>query len=160
MLSKKKHLFTAAAIILATVMLFAASACAPKVQQEPENLIGFSYSYGGYPGGRWEYNIQEKDGKLYLTARGWNGVDLDVNAEIPLSTLAQLESIIDEYDIVNWDGFDKQDSSVSDGYMFSLECVYSNRTVVAKGHMNYPPNYNAAHQALADYLDSLAQPFN
>ena len=156
---KKKMLCGFLVII---VLLFAS--CAKKDQKTtvlpmPDNtgkLVGISYSFGSFNGGYWEYEIVERDGKLYFTAMGSNGVDLDIDAKISEKELEKFEKIIEDRDILGWNGFSERDDDILDGYSFSLSADYEDTTLTASGYEIYPDNYETAHKALFDCFKELS----
>ena len=121
------------------------------------NIKEFSYQYGSYFVGNWEYRIFESNGKLWLEGNGFNGVELNIRGEVPENTLNEIMEIINEYNIKAWHGFKKYNPLIPDGYGFSLTVEYENGTLSAAGYLRYPRGYEAGHEALAAYLDKLAQ---
>ena len=121
-----------------------------------EDIISFEYSYGGYPGGYWDYKIYTENGKTYILARGMNGVDLNINKEIDKSILEDISKIVQENKIYEWNGFNKKSSFILDGYFFSLTIKYNDgKEVKAYGHEKYPTNYEISHEILSNYLESI-----
>ncbi len=54
-----------------------------------------------------------------------------------------INSLIDKYKVVEWNGFDEDNPEVQDGTFFSLEIVLENdETVTAQGYMVFPEHYN------------------
>ena len=99
------------------------------------------------------YNIIVDNEKIILSARGGNGVELNIDKEIEISNLTLLAQIINEKGICNWNGFDEKNDQVLDGNSFKLEVVYSDaKTLKANGYMKYPENYNIGHEALVEFF--------
>lgn len=116
-------------------------------------ITSFSYSYGGYNSGYYNYNIIVDNEKIILSARGGNGVELNIDKEIEISNLTLLAQIINEKGICNWNGFEEKNDQVLDGNSFKLEVVYSDgKTLKANGYMKYPENYNIGHEALVEFF--------
>ncbi|MCL1923732.1 MAG: hypothetical protein FWG15_07765 [Propionibacteriaceae bacterium] len=126
-------------------------------------LESFQYSYGSFHGGQWDFQIDTvRDNtlagpKYILTARGSNGVDLNVTGEVQYFVMDDIEKIIDTYALQSWDGFDSRDPSILDGYGFTLSAGFVDGSITASGYMKYPPNYHEAHAKLEEYLTDLAQ---
>ena len=145
---------------LAAVAGFTGCTAAPKPSYENEGLCTeFSYHFGSYHGGYWEYDIYQDGEQVYLTAQGFNGVELAVEkAEVDALVLEDLVRIVEENQIYQWDGYSKSDDDVLDGYGFGLAATFeSGRTLSASGYMMYPKGYDEGHKALADYLWALAK---
>jgi len=119
-------------------------------------LVDFSYSFGSYFMGDWSYHIYEEGGKVFIAAEGFNGVQLDTIAEVPEGTLGEIMKIIDDYDIMSWNGFAKYDKNTPDGYGFGLAAEYERGSLTASGYLRYPRKYESGHEALAEYLEKLA----
>ncbi len=149
-----KKVFTS--IILIGIILLV-SGCGKTVQNN-SNIKNFTYDYGSYNGGYYSYAITREDDQIHLDAKGMNGVDLNADKSITESDLNELAKIINDYKIYEWNGFHKSDKNVLDGYSFSIEIQYSDGEIMeASGYMKYPNNYEKAHEALENYLYSLAK---
>ena len=105
--------------ILFVVVLFAISGCKKKVQIESD-IISFEYNYGSYNGGYYDYKISVNDDIASFAAKGSNGVNLDIDKEIDMSYLVSLSNIINDNKIYEWNGFNKHDNLVMDGYSFEF----------------------------------------
>lgn len=137
-----------------TFSIILLSGCNHPTKNESE-IINFSYSYGSMDYA-YKYNIEKKDEKIILTAKGQNAVDLNINKEINQSDLEQLAKIINDNGIYEWNGFNKRDKDIMDGYGFTLEIIYQDgKTLKAEGYMKYPKDYKKHHNTLVKYLKSL-----
>ena len=119
-------------------------------------LLGASYSFGSFNEGQWDYRIAELDGKLYFTAEGSNGVELDIHAEVSIQKFEEFEKIIESNHIQNWHGFNECDDEVLDGYGFTLTIDFEEGSLTASGYESYPENYEVIHESLVDYFEQLA----
>ena len=90
-----------------------------------------------------------------FTALGYNGVSMDVNTIIDESVMISIAEIIEDCDLASWDGFNKHDSNVLDGYSFDLLIEYQDHSITAHGYMVFPNGYDDAHAALSLYLEDL-----
>lgn len=139
-----------------------ASSEEPAPPAEPEGydalgpLIMFSYGYGDYFTGYYDYTVYDTADGVMLEAYGSNGVELNVEKTVPDETLEELRALIGEAGIDAWDGFDEKDEEIMDGYSFNLKAQYQNGTLAAEGYMKEPEGYEAGHQALVDFLEKLA----
>ena len=119
------------------------------------DILSFEYEFGGYPDGIYNYKIYTEKGKVYILAKGMNGVDLNIYKENDTSVLTNLSNIINENRIYEWNGFNKK-SNILDGYSFSLVIKYNDgKEVQAYGHEKYPTNYKNIHKLLLNYLNSI-----
>ena len=125
--------------------------------KNPGALSSFHYSYGSFFDGEWEYKVYERGGNAYILAKGMNGVDLNAASRVEASVLDDITGILKEYKMFKWDGFNKSDYDVMDGYGFGLSAVYGEQELIASGYMKYPRGYWEAHEALAGYLGRLAE---
>ena len=142
-------------IVLFIVSIFLITGCNSKEKVE-SNIISFTYGFGSFTGGYYKYKINVVDNKVMFNATGFNGVELDISKEIDSTYLIQLSNIINDNKIYEWDGFDKSDNSILDGYGFSLEISYENgETIKAGGYMKYPKGYDSAHENLFNFLQSI-----
>lgn len=138
--------------------IFTLCACEKNRAEIPEDigkLTAFSYEFGSFHGGYYDYIIQRKDGDLYLEGEGTNGADLDVHMKVDDQTLDDIVAILNKTDVYSWNGFDKRDNSILDGYSFSLSGTFERGDLSASGYEKYPQNYDAFHKALTGYLDEL-----
>lgn len=125
---------------------------------KPKDYVRFfSYEFGSFFGGYWDYFIFEKDKKYYLKGYGCNGVNLDVKGEIPTYTFNSLEKIIEKYKILEWNKFNKNDENILDGYSFKLKYKNNNINLSAQGYMKFPFNYKIGHKAISTYLEELVK---
>ena len=152
----KKRIFKISAIIfilviITIIIVFNSATPGPKGQ-----LLQFSYSFGSFNGGEWNYEIHEESGKLFITAKGYNGILLELEKEVPDDTLDKIAVIIQENEIYKWNRFNGYDDSVLDGYSFSLNAVFEDGDIKAEAYEKYPKNYDEGHTALAAYLEELA----
>jgi len=130
-------------------------------------LKNFAYSYGSFNGGQRDFTITEasgddvrSEGRYLFVAKGYNGVDLDVEVFVGQDVLDDIAAIIADNGIAEWDGFDEVDRDILDGYSFLLAAQYESGTIQASGYMKYPNNYEQGHAALSEYLESLAASYN
>lgn len=62
--------------------------------------------------------------------------------EITEKDVKMIEEIFKNYEVSNWDGFNKSDKNVLDGNDFSLSVGFVNGdSISASGYMMYPKNY-------------------
>lgn len=120
------------------------------------NITRFKYSYGSYNSGYYNYDIIVDNGIVTLNAKGYNGIDLNINKEIDSLYLIELAQIINEKDIYKWNTFAESDDSVLDGASFSIEVYYSDgKELKASGYMKYPQDYKKCHEALVTFFEKL-----
>jgi len=98
-----------------------------------------SISYDGY-----NYTFYRDEEGVYLTSEmncGWEKLDIALDEEV----MEQLESIVFEHRMQNWDGFSKTNKHVMDGEGFSLEIKFTDGTIVsAHGSNAFPEGYGEA----------------
>ena len=149
-------------VILAAVLVSGVLAgCSSGSSGGQGGLRAFEYNYGSFFGGEWDFKIVpegEGDEVRYLfIARGYNGVDMDVEKYVDRGVMDELAEIISSSGVFSWDGFEKRDGNILDGYGFSLMAEYGDGSaIVASGYEKYPKKYDEGHAALSSYLMSLA----
>ena len=143
-------------IAIGMLSLLLLSGCAGSKAYEG-SITDFSYHYGSYFGGYYDYDlVLQDDNTVLFTAIGGNGIELGITKEVDPAILEELSSVINDNHLEKWDGFSKSDSSILDGYSFSLIVKYDDeRTLTASGYMSYPENYRKVHDSLVDILESV-----
>lgn len=129
---------------------------ATAISQKQGKCVSYTYSFGSYFGEYNNYSLYTaKDGKVYVTAYSTQFEEMEP-VEVPAEILSGLDDVIEQNGVLKWDGFDKSDNNVMDGYGFSLEVGYENGTSLkASGYMKEPKNYQAGHDAMVEYLESI-----
>ena len=75
---------------------------------------------------------------------------------VDLETVQKIIDILNKYQVMKWDGFDKSDPYVLDGNDFSFSMtVNSDIHVSASGYMMYPKNYSEVKKGLDEIFNSL-----
>lgn len=123
--------------------------------QESTNakIISFEYEYGSYWGGYYYYNIETIEEKIIFTAKGYNGVELDICKQVSEEDIKKLDSIIKKYKIDEWNGFNESDIAILDGYSYTLKVEYSDgRKIESYGYEKYPENYEEGDKELSELL--------
>lgn len=121
-------------------------------------IVGIQYSYGSFNGGYYDYKLTDENGKAHFVAQGGNGVELNIDKEVDPSVLEKLAEIINDYGIYRWDGFNKSDDDILDGFSFSLEVIYDDgKSIHANGYMKYPQNFDVCDSALTEVFVSLCE---
>ena len=89
----------------------------------------------------------EDDG-MYFILHKENGIEDDYQALKP-EVIPEITAIINKYDVLSWDGFDKYNRWVLDGEDFTFELVLSDGTkVYANGSNKFPKNYREVFSEL------------
>ncbi|MCL1799370.1 MAG: hypothetical protein FWG23_06510 [Eggerthellaceae bacterium] len=168
-------------VLLAAALAFSLTACdafaglpggPPKVEPLSEledwgTLEYFEYRFGSFNEGQWEYRIERKEAKgeegkgateptCLFTTRGYSSADMYMEEYVDASVLDDIAQIIAENGILSWDGFEKRDLDILDGFGFRLEAEFTEGALFATGYEKYPKDYSRGHQALSSYLDALA----
>ena len=140
---------------LLVISVFLITGC-NKSNEIKSDIVSFTYNYGSYHGGYYKYNISKVEDDIIFTAKGSNGIKLDIDKKIDKSYLKELANIINENKIYEWNGFNKHNKDVLDGYGFYLEVNYENGEVIkANGYMEYPKNYDKSNKVLTAFLESI-----
>ena len=144
-------------MVIFLAVLFYRNCFAPKPYEG--NIINFAFGDGSYNGGYYNYEVvRNADGTVTFHAEGGNGVDLNVDKTIDPAYLDELAVLINEKGIYRWNGFDKSNNSIMDGYSFSISVIYDDgRTLHAYGYMKEPANYDYGQQAISDFFEPLCE---
>lgn len=117
------------------------------------SLSEFSFSHSGSSTDEiYSFEVHREGDRLLI--------DLDLycvyqNADIELSAheCAALEKLVDDYDLMKWDGFDGRDDYVLDGSSFSLTVKLRDGTGAhAYGDNSFPEGYAQAKAAIDEFL--------
>ena len=136
------------------IMIIVITGCG-KTKGIDSEITSFSYNYGGFNDGYYNYNMTLSKEEVIYIATGSNGVNLSINKTINKAVLVDLAKLINDNNIYEWNGFNKEDN-VSDGYSFELKVYYKNgEVIIANGYNKYPDNYDASHKALTNFLSSI-----
>ena len=115
--------------------------------------LDLNYSTGTHVNAWVSYNINCVD-KCILTIKP-NNIDEGDKQEVELDkkTINKIIDILNKYDVVNWDGFNKTDNNVLDGNSFHMNLtIQNNENISAFGYMMYPNNYNDVKKELDNLL--------
>ena len=115
--------------------------------------LDFNYSTGTHVNAWVSYNINCVD-KCILTIKPNNIAEEDKQeVELDKKTMNKIIDILNKYDVVNWDGFNKTDNNVLDGNNFHINLtIQDNKNVSASGYMMYPDNYKDVKKELDKIL--------
>ncbi len=127
---------------------------------EAGRLISFEYMFSTFRYRPFVYSIRREisengDERIFFKADGYSNGLIDVDTEIDETVIDQLVGIIEEENIFAWDGFDRHNKDVRDGFSFSLRVEFENKKIKASGYMEYPENFKESHERLSGYLLSL-----
>ena len=141
-------------LLIAGVLLFVG--CGKTKEEYNGKVFSFSYSFGSYFDGYCDYNLNLINNVVKYTAY-CNGNDKsNIEKEVDKSYLDEIEKIIKDNNIADWNEFNKSDDDILDGYGFSLEIGYSDgKNIIASGYMKYPDNYDEVHQKIVEFLTKL-----
>ena len=68
-----------------------------------------------------------------------------------LSIMDSIKEILQKYDVIKWDGFNKTESDIFDGHSFNIDVVFTDGTEIkAYGNNAFPENYNDVFAELND----------
>lgn len=115
--------------------------------------LDFNYSTGTHVNAWVSYNINCVD-KCILTIKPNNIAEEDKQeVELDKKTMNKIIDILNKYDVVNWDGFNKTNNNVLDGNNFHINLtIRDNKNVSASGYMMYPDNYKDVKKELDKIL--------
>lgn len=97
------------------------------------------------------------DKKCILKVKPY-GVDENKATKKELSSkdINSFINILNKYNVLSWDGFNKSDKDVLDGDSFHLYVTYNDyRNISASGYMMYPNNYRDFKNDINDLINEL-----
>ncbi len=125
-----------------------------------ESLKELSYekSDGRSMYGRVSYHILCDDSCiLESNLDGYHEEDI-MKSEVDSDTLEEILSVLNQYHVSSWDGFNKVDKTVLDGSNFTFKVVTKEgKRVYATGYMKYPKNYREVINELTKIFDRINQ---
>lgn len=112
---------------------------------ERKEIRSFYYSHRGSSSyDCYDYTFYQDENGVHLTAElncGWEKLEVDLDAEI----MKQLEDIVYEHQMYQWDGFAGSNNMVMDGEGFSLDIDFMDGTKVsAHGNNAFPGGHGSA----------------
>lgn len=119
--------------------------------------LHFSYSTGNMIYSNVRYSIDLKEGKYIATIKPNDVPDEEAKeVEINEETIKQIIEVLNEYDVLSWDKFNKSDKNVLDGDSFSFNMKLDDKqSISASGYMEWPKNYGNVKGELDDILKKL-----
>lgn len=136
-------------ILLVTIVLLC-SKLLKKVEIKNIKSFSFSYTTGYAMYSNVIYTLKNDKDKTLVSIKP-DGISDDekLELEVDSSFLSDLESILNEYNVGNWNGFDKTDKYVLDGNSFSLSINMENdKGISAHGYMRWPKDYSLVKEKL------------
>lgn len=116
-----------------------------------------SYSSGWSAYAYTRYDLEKKDDGYYVQIKPY-GIPDDEAQEVKLTDkqIKEIETILTNYKVNKWNGFNKSDRYVMDGDSFSFYLHTEDGVdVSASGYMMWPKNYREVRNALYDIFDPL-----
>ena len=136
-------------ILLLTISLTILLLCNKKQKEKIETLSSFNFFYtNGYAiNTDIRYEIDCKN-KCIAIIKNY-GEDESIEVEIDDTTLNKVIDILNNYDVIKWNGFSGSDKDVLDGDSFSMHFTYNTeKRVSASGYMMWPKNYREVKDEL------------
>ena len=136
-------------VIFLIIMLLSICICATAeddtAEQEPD-LTRFYYYHGGY--------MRPQSYEIIRAEDGYSLVETDEGVrKIDETWVSEIREVIEEYNLISWDGFDQSNPYVLDGENFSLELAFSDGTTVrASGDNSFPDGYFDATGRIEEIL--------
>lgn len=168
----KKACIIAAGLAMAVV----AAACGSKGNESTINadntgsptstaerrIENFFYEFNSDETGHCSYSVTpatpNKDNESVLVSiASRTNPELNREANKPVSLLDDLEKLVKDNDLEDWDGFDETGDGTVSGYSFELSISYENgESIDAAGYESYPVNeedYRKKHDAIIKLLE-------
>jgi len=151
-------------LIFLLILVIALCGCREKVEPEEVQTMGetmeitlFSFTHTGMSTEQcFLYSAEQtEDGiRLYTEELFSGGLIVDTIVDEPV--LEQLGEIAGKYRLDRWNGFDKNDEHVMDGYNFSLSVTLADgKTISAHGSNRFPDGYGDAKREICELFEDL-----
>ena len=127
-----------------------------KINIEDLEYFYFSYSNGYEINSNIIYEINKKDNKYIASIKPY-GISSDDKKEVEINKdiLDQINDILNEYNVILWDGFHENDKDVLDGDSFSFNLKTKKDNISASGYMMWPNNYRNVREKLDEIFNNL-----
>lgn len=127
--------------------------CGKKEIDYEKHLISFSYEYGNKEIGFYNYSISFDDNIAHYNI---SSDTTHIEGEIDKEYIDRIEKIINKYEVLDWDGFNKQKENKGDDIAFSLHIGYDNgNNCSATGYKSYPNNFDKVHKELLKLFNEI-----
>lgn len=143
----KKYIIFGIGLLIVIVILVLANSSI--FSEKPNKITNFYYSISGGMDPDSYIVYQFKDGYVSFE-RGYNlGKKINVKANEKFEE--ELINVLNKYNIVSWNGFNKSDKYILDGSGFSLNVDYNDhKSIKASGYMKYPRNYREFNNEISE----------
>lgn len=156
-----------------TVLLSSCKSTSNEITKEEEEKVMVSSEisriYYQYRAARsWSYNIEIKreDSDYYLHAEFddpensyeptdliWEGAEY---AKTVKSFFDRIVEVIDDNDVLSWNGFDGYDPEAKDGWGFNLSIDFENGArLTADGENEFPPGYSVVEKEFYNLMNEI-----
>lgn len=124
---------------------------------EKITCLRFTYSTGYHINAYVIYEINIVDGKYIASVKPTDLDDeLKKDYELSKEDVKEIMNKLNEYNVLDWNGFRKVDKNVLDGNSFSIFLRNGDEELVsASGYMMWPKNYREVRNYLDEKLGSL-----
>ena len=145
--------------IILFLCVFITVGCGKKETKYDMHLISFSYSYGNYKEGYTDISIIQNDDTASFILSGSSNKIGYIDKEISSIYLNKINDIIKEYEVIDWDGFNKYEDKDNDNeIIFSIHLGYDDGSnYSASGYLNYPKNFDEVHKELLKIFNEIKE---
>ena len=144
-------------IVVLTIITFHFTRVENNTADSIDNIeyLNFHYTTGNAYNANVLYTLECND-ICNITIKGDNIPEEDAKiVEVPYDNIQKVEDILNKYDVINWNGFNKSDSRVLDGNSFSFYVKFGDgKSISASGYMMYPKNYRDVKEELNSFFDA------
>lgn len=147
---KMKYVILIIAVLL-TISLLILILCNRKEKEKIESISSLSFFYtNGYAmNSDIRYEIDCKDKCIAIIKSYGKSDDEKIEVEINKETLNEIIDVLNKYNVLGWNRFNKSDKGVLDGDSFSIHFTYNDeKRISASGYMMWPENYREVQKEL------------
>lgn len=146
---KIRYLLIILCIVIAVVIFVIMLKKLKKVRINNIKSIEFSYTKGYMINSNVSYKLECGDYCVATICPYGTSCEDAKEFKVDKSVLLEIENILNKYDVISWNGFNKADKNVLDGDSFSINIKMSDGGKIdASGYMMWPKNYREVKEEL------------
>ena len=136
--------------LLLVALLLTACSISPSYEKAGD-MVSFSYGWG-HDHGSEQYEITVTDTGVEYNKFVFNKAVYSQSVLLPAETIDDLDELIKQNRIWKWDGFNKKQKGMADGFGYHLEVVYENKTLKSHGYGYTPQGFEDGSKAIEEFF--------
>ena len=154
-----KIILTVIIIIFIIVFIFMKKPGVKRIKKKEKianiTSLHYSYSTGTAINSSVSYDIKCKDEcSIQIKPDRYSSEDV-IEFTTSKDILKEIEEVLNNYNVITWDGFSKSDTNVLDGDSFSFIVRTATKNITASGYMMYPDNYSKVTNKIEEIINKV-----